>query len=265
MKSSQELAQSEGLQYKDIDSLIKASQFGDYHFLETAFREYNISPNIVDKDGCSLLHWSAINGRENIVELLIKRDANINIKGGENLEIPLQWAVRQKNEKVIHLLISNNSDLHHKSVFGYDALFLAVQAGHLNNVFLLLYSGANPNTVDLNNETPLIWLLRNDPNNNGIEMIRLLIKFKADVLYRDREGNNALHILALDSKNFDYYKAFIIYSVNPDIIAKEENNEGKTVHQVRKYFLFSEKLFVNLYSFQACFKNKKYEDFPIFI
>lgn len=58
---------------------------------------YGLPPNLSDKDGCTLLHWAAINNRLQIVKYLISRRADVNAVGGINGEIPLQWAVRHPN------------------------------------------------------------------------------------------------------------------------------------------------------------------------
>ena len=55
---------------------------------------YGMSPNFCDKDGCTLLHWAAINNRLQVAKYLVSRQGNVNSVGGMNGEIPLQWAVR---------------------------------------------------------------------------------------------------------------------------------------------------------------------------
>eukprot|EP01031_Cornospumella_fuschlensis_P033321 gene33321-40307_t len=81
--------------YCHPDKIIKAVQYGDLKFVETAVEIHHVSVDLKDKDDCSLLHWAAINNRVEIIEFLLHRKANVNSVGGENKEIPLQWAVRQ--------------------------------------------------------------------------------------------------------------------------------------------------------------------------
>ena len=65
-----------------IDELVKAVQYGDYMLVETAIEEYQYSANTIDTNGCSLLHWAAINNRVDIAKFLINKKASINLAGG---------------------------------------------------------------------------------------------------------------------------------------------------------------------------------------
>ena len=214
-----------------IEKLIHAVQYGDSHYVESAIEVHKFSPDTVDRDGCSLLHWASINGRFEIVQFLIHRRANVNLVGGDNGEIPLQWAVRQPHcAKIVDLLITENSNMSHKSIYGYDSLFLAVQAAHLHIIFLLLHRGANPNCTDLQNETPLTWLLKNKPGEH-IDIIRMLIKFGANPNHLTASGN-ALHILTAQGLQFDFGLALMLFEAGGNNILESTNEQGKTVYQL---------------------------------
>jgi ankyrin repeat protein len=77
-----------------IDVYKRASQYGDIATMQNAIDVDMINPNTKDHEDCSLLHWAAINNRVGIVKMLIKAGADVNITGGNLVEIPLQWAVR---------------------------------------------------------------------------------------------------------------------------------------------------------------------------
>ena len=133
-----------------LEDLVHAAQHGDYPFLEVAIESHNISPSTVDAEGCSLLHWASINNRLEIVKFLSSKSMDLNYSGGANNETALQWAVRnvRSTELVAHLL-SHEVDLRWRSKYGLDALFIAVQTGNFNVVYLLLTRGADPNTSSL--------------------------------------------------------------------------------------------------------------------
>lgn len=225
----------ESTEYQKVDALIKAVQYGDLDFVQKSVETYKLSPNTTDSSNCSLLHWAAINGRYEIVEYLIHCNATINVCGGDNGEIPLQWAVRFPNcAKVVNLLLNEKSDLTHKSIYGFDALFLAVQSGNVNIVYMLLANGADPNSVDLHGDTPLYWQLKNETTTgNKWDMVRLLCKFHANVNHRGKDGNNALHIISNMGNNFDMHGAFLIYSIGGANMCAAENNDNRTPYQVR--------------------------------
>jgi ankyrin repeat protein len=221
-------------------SLVQAVQWGDLSYVETAVEVHGLSPNCCDSDGCSLLHWAAINNRVSIMKYLVSKNASVNIIGGANKEIPLQWALRSTYcTEMVNLLLAEGAQLSHRSIYGCDALLIAVQCRQVNAVFILLNAGADPNTRDIDGNTPLYWMLRkcDTPYNthpNCIDILRLLISFKASVSYRSADGNNALHILASNVDNFDEVWAHLIYMAAEDNrVLETKNNENMNPRQVR--------------------------------
>ena len=215
-----------------VEEVVRSVQYGDINFLQTALESYGISPDMKDREDCSLLHWAAVNNRIAIIELLLQFHADVNVVGGDAREIPIQWAVRHARcTKVVSMLLEHGSDIHHKSVFGYDALQLATQAGNLHIVFLLLEAGANPNTVDRWNDTPLYSLLKADIKSSTLDIIRLLIRYHTDVTHSGNDGNNALHIMA-NNTSFDSYCAFLICTSGTKQLYESRNKDGKTPFDV---------------------------------
>lgn len=221
----------------NVSGLINAVQWGDMLYVESAIEGFGFSPNSCDSDGCSLLHWAAINNRINILHYLIQKDANINVPGGNNREIPLQWAFRSKNcAPQIRLLLTEDADIKHKSSYGCDSLFVAVQCNQLSGAFLVLSAGADPNTTDNNGDTPLYWLLRKysgAPNRDYLDMLRLLMRFKSSVTITAKDGCNALHILAAyTGANLDLASAHLIYEAGESFMLEKKNGEGMTPYDV---------------------------------
>ena len=112
--------------------------------------------NIKNREGYSLLH-SFIYGNVELIKGLIKRGANINIKGFHNIT-PLHRAVMDTIGKTI-------------------------------TVKILLNSGADPNCQDGSEETPLhrtAWIKRDLSN------LKLLINAGGDINIRNNEGETLL-------------------------------------------------------------------------
>lgn len=217
--------------------LINAVQWGDLCYVESAIDGCGLSANTMDKDMCSLLHWASINNRLSIVEYLMHKNANLNCVGGSNMETPLQWALRSKKcAPLLKYLLAEEADMNHKSSYGCDALFIAVQCNQVTGTFLLLNAGADPNTVDNNGDTPLYWLLRKysgAPNREYLDLLRLLIRFKATVSTVAHDGCNALHILAgYSGSNLDLASALLIYEAGDDSMCNAKNNQSKTPYEV---------------------------------
>jgi palmitoyltransferase ZDHHC13/17 len=195
-----------------LQSLINAVQLGNSQLVVESINA-GISANTKDIEDCSLLHWAAINNRIEVLDVLLKNGANVNIIGGLNREIALQWAVRRGDSgKVVSILVTNKSDLTIKSIQGYDSLFLAVISGHVHIAFLLLHSGADPNTRDLQGNSPLHYLLQQPNPSTSIDMIRLLLRFGGDCTAENDAGETPLHILATNGTGKDFELAFSICS-----------------------------------------------------
>jgi palmitoyltransferase ZDHHC13/17 len=123
-----------------IENILEAVcnvQEGDYQSIRAAIIGGFVTATACDPDGCSLLHWAAINNRIQIADFLIKHGADA-IPGGILQETPLFWAIRKKYYAMAQLLHERlHLNLSHKSKQGLDALFLAVRLGNL--LFLIFY------------------------------------------------------------------------------------------------------------------------------
>jgi palmitoyltransferase ZDHHC13/17 len=214
-----------------MEELVAAVQEGDLALLHNLIAL--ASPNLLDSDHCSLLHWAAINNRIAIANLLIDRGAEL-LPGGILYETPLQWALRKKYYAMMHLLVHRlRPELSHKSRDGLDALHLACRLEDINAVFLLLHWGANPDTQDPDGDTPLLHLLR-DPNPTPlvIEMIRVLLSFQANSLAQDRDGNSPLHLLAQLHQRLDFSLATMILQAAPRNALNITNRAGQSAYTV---------------------------------
>lgn len=196
------MEQNQKSQQDLIKDCIVSVQCGNLNQVSNFILNHGISVNAADENNCSLLHWAAINQRIEIILLLISHAVNINQIGGDFKETPVQWAIRSQYIPVIDIFLQHGCDLHHKSIYGYDALHLAVHSGNINIVSLLcMYSNINMeypqpdhpldiNSVNLNGETVLSYMLKYKPE--CVDMIRLLLSYRCNVFHLDKNGNNVL-------------------------------------------------------------------------
>lgn len=61
--------------------------------------------NQPDSETVFLLHWAAINNRQDIVKFLLERGAHVDAVGGELQASSLHWATRQGHLQVVVLLV----------------------------------------------------------------------------------------------------------------------------------------------------------------
>ena len=70
-----EIVSGEGFIINDARA---AAQYGRADEITRLLDDGKLTPDAKDDDGCSLLQWAAINGRDNVVRLLLERGADCN-------------------------------------------------------------------------------------------------------------------------------------------------------------------------------------------
>ncbi len=227
----------------DILDTVAAVQEGDYETLKTVLSNRIVSANSKDESGCTLLHWAAINNRITIAKLLIEYGAN-SMGGGLLNESPLQWALRKRFYAMAELLVEKlHVDLRHKSAQGLDALHLCCRLGKISDplsdasdlatedlqgIYLLLYWGANPDTVDNDGNTPLLWLVKSEYTAEKAAMMCLLVKFGASVLAQDNGSLEGIFHVFAKKKSVNLSIAFFLFQQGASNIPSLTNSSGRT-------------------------------------
>ena len=203
---------------------------------------------VADADGCTLLHWAALNNRIAIATFLLERGALVDAVGGKLGETPLHWATRRKYYAMMELLFSRGADITRRNINGCDALMLACTTGpDLSTLYLLLHWGADVNSRDSAGhvciEVLVKTLLLKPPP--GVEQsesqsvalrnsIRLLMKFGASPhLPSQKGGDGALHLFAANAKYDDLALMFDVYQHSKgDNVHAMKNSKGETPYMV---------------------------------
>ncbi|CAB3400523.1 unnamed protein product [Caenorhabditis bovis] len=181
-------------QLNDIHSVITACQHGRPAIVEEALRQ-GVSANAADEDGCSLLHWAAINNRIEVVKLLLSYNADPNVLGGVLVSSPLHWAARNGHVAVCALLVKAGAVCNVRDAQGYTPMHLAIQGSHVPLVayFLLKFDYARDIT-DNSGMTPAMWCAY---RSFTMFPLRLIVRSGADLTLKEHlMGNTALHIAA---------------------------------------------------------------------
>ncbi|WP_373072204.1 ankyrin repeat domain-containing protein [Sulfurimonas sp.] len=146
--------------------------------------------NGVDNGGYSpLLIASKDRYCNEIVDILIKNGADINIQGSDSKSI-LYFAIEQNNIDLLNKLIKNNININERYKDNKTPLFVAVNFGYVNIVKILIANGAILDLQDNLGWTPLYLAIEYD----NIAIANLLIKNGANLHIETRMGNNPMDI-----------------------------------------------------------------------
>ncbi len=137
-----------------ILNILIADKINGWNILHNAVFEndYNITKNILNlkeididaksKAGISPLHIAVKNRNLKLVKLLLRNKADIDIQDNNGLT-PLHYATGQKRYKIVKYLILHGADIDIKNRYGITPLHQAAFSGDLKTVEFLIQAGAD--------------------------------------------------------------------------------------------------------------------------
>jgi len=141
--------------------------------------------NAITEDGETALSIATQNNRSDIVYLLLKENANVNIGH------PLERAVQTNQTAIVKLLLGKGADVNSVSDLGFDIcgysspMESAVLHGSMDVMQLLLDAGTDSEILG--------YSLSIAAGNNYLEKLRFLLAARADPNVINRGGKGALH------------------------------------------------------------------------
>lgn len=114
------------------------------------------------------------------MEQLINNSADINARN-VNGYTALYYAILNKEDKTTRLLLNMGAPINEVSEMG-ALIHLAVNKGSTSSAKWLIEGGANPNSKDFNDKTPLFWAT------NPVTA-QMLIDYGADINAKDNKNN----------------------------------------------------------------------------
>ena len=189
-------------------------------------------------DSVESLYSQQIQSRENTEPLSIEwvkqriDEGLINDAVDESGNTLLHVAVTNNNIEIIEFLLKNNADLNIKNEVGNTALHNAVMQENLSIVSLLLEHKAKPNLGNQGGTSPLMLAA----NIGNLNILKTLIEHGSQVNATNHDKNNALMIAVL-SKNCNlsakYNMAVTLLTADLSII-NQVNSEGETAQSIAK-------------------------------
>lgn len=200
---------------KGVDvNLINSSGFTPLHYAAgrghteviSYLIDHDADPNIKTNRQYTPLHQAISNGRVEVIKLLVPEGADLNYTTEKGLT-PLMVAAANSDIEMLEYLIEADADVNAKTPDGRTALYLAISGRTLwrrndtmtqrgmDAIKQLLEAGADPNVEFENGFTAIFYATSGTSVSFGWEsdLIDLLIKYDADVNYRDFNQRTPLH------------------------------------------------------------------------
>ena len=159
------------------------------------------------------LYHAAKNGHKEMVDLLLAKGAQVDVRRGFSGGTPLGYAAEEGHKEIAELLIAHGADVNARNSAGDTPLHYAAEIGRKDIADLLIARGANVNAKDNNGQTPLdIAMIRNRTNIaelleargadvslhvvariGSLAEVKSLIEEVADINTKDTLGQTPLH------------------------------------------------------------------------
>ncbi|MFC1493132.1 ankyrin repeat domain-containing protein [candidate division KSB1 bacterium] len=142
--------------YSQSNDIFEAARKGKKKDVESFLEK---DPDLVsakDENGNTPLHFAVYNGKDEIVELLILKNAAIDVLNHSG-SAPLHMAVIRRDRRIIELLCDKGADIEVKNAYGRTPLLMVARdIGDENLARMLIEAGSDINAIDNYNETPIV-------------------------------------------------------------------------------------------------------------
>lgn len=207
---------------KHLFSLINDNKWKQ--FIDYLTNNKDIDVNIRDSNGNYLIMYAVKSNKLDVVELLIKRGAKLDILIDKDKHSLLYTPIKNKHDKMLQLILKYN-----KTTVGLNILDIidstdntplhyAIHEKNVNMISIMLSYGANVNDLDVNGLNSLhIAVLSKD-----LEVVKLIVSDKRTNINSVivDTGESALH-LACNLELDNIAKLLLNKGINPDITDKE--------------------------------------------
>ena len=203
-----------------ITPLMAAAMRGDREIVELLLaKDADVNLRMDGKwgDGSTALMNAVWRGDIEIVRALLDRGADVNIP--ENNETALMKAAERGHTEIVKILLDKGANIHAKDYYGKTALHEAARDARAEVAEILLGKGADVNVGDVEGRTSLMAAVEKLHK----DFAGLLLEWGADVNVRDYDGETALMHAA---SNGDTEMVEFLIENGADVNA--EDNSGAT-------------------------------------
>jgi ankyrin repeat protein len=167
-------------------ALPNAARDGDLEKVQCLLNQ-GIDVDSTDEDGNTALIIASNEGHIDIVQLLLKKNAKLDIQATEGGSTALICASAEGHLEIVKALLTKNSNVDIQNQYGCTALLLSSSHGQLEVVRALLEKGAKVDIQDEDGDTALICACRYGAKDG----VRVLLEHGADTRIKNKAGKIA--------------------------------------------------------------------------
>ena len=221
-----------------LNCLHIAAEYGHLKLCRTLVDKYNFNLNITENNGWASLHFSALNGSNELVKCFTDMGADIHLKTSDgmnclhiaslkgHLELcktlisrhhfdghmtdnlgraSFHFSAQNGSYEIIKFFANKGTDIHPKTNTGSNCLHIAARHGHLNLCRKLVYEFKfDTQIMDDDGFTAL----HRSVQNGNYELVKFFIDEGTDIHLKTFIGHNCLHIAAING-HFNLCKILI--------------------------------------------------------
>lgn len=211
----------------DGKALILAVENQNFEMVKFLVEECNVN---INANPCYKTALSVAANKNNveIVKYLLEHKADLN---NINDNIPLAWAVKNKNLDMIKLLLQYGANVHASFYADINATYkdtplsIAIENGSEGLTQYLLDFGANPNSGGWLVKKPLTVAIKCQK----LSIVKLLLQYGTNVNPHLYEGNSSPLSTAIKFDNLDAIK--LLCNAGASLLKMEKSNDGSAFHQ----------------------------------
>lgn len=170
------------------------------------------NPSAVDTLGRTAIHYAAIHGRVELLDLIIKQRGNLEIREADG-DTPLHFAVDHGQSNAARILIEAGADKEKQDREGCTPLHCATRYGHTEIVHMLLEEHATTDPVDQDDWTPLHYASANGHQ----EIVEALLGHGASINSKTKDAITPIH-LAVHNEHREIVSKLLEFNADGDIV-----------------------------------------------
>ncbi len=207
-----------GLHLNDVDSngnnlFTYASKTGNELMMNHALKN-GINPNINNGMAMIFASHGTRNYQNNIQVFKYLDSVGVSFKGTTKLNENVLHILSKKNKdtSLLNYLIANEVDINQEDYNGNTPLTNAIK--YNNSELIKFLNNKNTNRIDKNGNT----LYHHASQKAEIDIIKTITNTKTDINHKNNDGNTALHLAAMKSKDDKVLKYLIKIGANKDLL-----------------------------------------------